>query len=107
MDSYEKDGKKVEVKHEIRFLDSFKFMASSLAGLVENLKKSGLDKFVYLKKEFREKFELLTQKGIYPYDYMNSFEKFSERQLPSKEDFYSKLNDCGVSEEDYNYAKMI
>ena len=99
--------KKVELKHEIRFLDSFKFMASSLAGLVENLKKSGLDKFVYLKKEFREKFELLTQKGIYPYDYMNSFEKFSERQLPSKEDFYSKLNDCGVSEEDYNYAKMI
>ena len=66
-----------------------------------------MDKFVYLKKEFREKFELLTQKGIYPYDYMNSFEKFSERQLPSKEDFYSKLNDCGVSEEDYNYAKMI
>ena len=63
VDSYEKDGKKVEVKHEIRFLDSFKFMASSLAGLVENLKKSGLDKFVYLKKEFREKFELLTQKG--------------------------------------------
>ena len=107
VDSYEKDGKKVEVKHEIRFLDSFKFMASSLAGLVENLKKSGLDKFVYLKKEFREKFELLTQKGIYPYDYMNSFENFSEKQLPAKEDFYSKLNDCGVSEEDYNYAKMI
>ena len=107
VDSYEKDGKKVEVKHEIRFLDSFKFMASSLAGLVENLKKSGLDKFVYLKKEFREKFELLTQKGIYPYDYMNNFENFSEKQLPAKEDFYSKLNDCGVSEEDYNYAKMI
>ena len=41
-------------KHEIRFIDSFKFMASSLAGLTENLKKSGLDKFVYLEKEFGE-----------------------------------------------------
>ena len=107
VDSYEKDGKKVEVKHEIRFLDSFKFMASSLGGLVDNLKKSGLDKFVYLKKDFRENFELLTQKGIYPYDYMDGIERFSETQLPAKEDFYSKLNDCGVSEEDYNYAKMI
>ena len=107
VDSYEKDGKKVEVKHEIRFLDSFKFMASSLGGLVDNLKKSGLDKFVYLEKEFEEKFELLTQKGIYPYDYMNSFEKFSETQLPPKQDFYSKLNDCGVSEEEYDYAQTI
>ena len=107
VDSYEKDGKKVEVKHEIRFLDSFKFMASSLGGLVDNLKKSGLDKFVYLEKEFKEKFELLTQKGVYPYDYMNDFEKFSETQLPSKEDFYSKLNDCGVSEEEYEHAKII
>ena len=82
-------------------------MASSLAGLTENLKKSGLDKFVYLEKEFGGKFELLTQKGIYPYDYMDGIERLSETQLPAKEDFYSKLNECGVSEEDYNYAKMI
>ena len=107
VDSYEKDGKKVEVKHEIRFLDSFKFMASSLGGLVDNLKKSGLDKFVYLEKEFKEKFEVLTQKGIYPYDYMNSLEKFSETQLPPKQDFYSKLNDCGVTDKEYDYAQTI
>ena len=68
-------------------MDSFKFMASSLAGLVENLKKSGLDKFVYLKKEFREKFELLTQKGIYPYDYMNSFENFLKNNFQQKKIF--------------------
>ena len=107
VDSYEKDGKKVEVQHEIRFLDSFKFMASSLGGLADNLKKSGLDKFVYLEKEFKEKFELLTQKGIYPYDYMNSLEKFSETQLPAKEDFYSKLNDCGVTDKEYEHTKII
>ena len=107
VDSYDKDGKTIEIKHEIRFLDSFKFMASSLGGLVDNLKKSGLDKFVYLEKEFKEKFELLTQKGIYPYDYMNSFEKFSETQLPPKQDFYSKLNDCGVTDKEYDYAQTI
>ena len=50
-----KKGKKVEVKHEIRFIDSFKFMASSLASLVENLAKSDLSKFIHTKKEFGKK----------------------------------------------------
>ena len=38
---------------------------------------------------------------------MNGIEKFSETQLPPKEAFYSKLNDCGVSDEDYEYAQKI
>ena len=66
VDDYEKDGKKVEVKHEIRFLDSFKFMASSLDGLAGKLAKSDLSKFIQIKKEFGEKYELMTKKGIYP-----------------------------------------
>ena len=57
-----KKGKKVEVKHEIRFIDSFKFMASSLASLVENLAKSDLSKFIHTKKEFGKKYELMTKK---------------------------------------------
>ena len=81
---------KVEVKHEIRFLDSFKFMASSLDSLVGNL---GLEKLIQTKKEFGEKAELLSRKGIYPYDYMNGINKFSEEKLPQKEEFFSKLND--------------
>ena len=102
-----KKGKKVEVKHEIRFIDSFKFMASSLASLVENLAKSDLSKFIQTKKEFGKKYEFFTKKGIYPYDYMNGIEKFSEEKLPPKEAFYSKLNDCGVSDEDYEWAQLI
>ena len=104
VDDYEKDGKKVEVKHEIRFLDSFKFMASSLDSLAGNL---DLSKFIQTKKEFGEKYELMTKKGIYPYDYMNGFEKFSERQLPPKKDFYSKLNDCGITDKEYKHAERI
>ena len=102
-----KKGKKVEVKHEIRFIDSFKLMASSLASLVENLAKSDLSKFIHTKNEFGKKYELMTKKGIYPYDYMNGIEKFFEEKLPPKEAFYSKLNDCGVSDEDYERAQII
>ena len=97
---------KVKDNFEIRFLDSFKFMASSLSALVDNLQKSGLEKFVYLIKEFGKKFELLTRKGIYPYDYMDGIERFQE-QVPPQKDFYSQLNDAGVSDEDYQYAQMI
>ena len=99
-----KKGEKVEVKHEIRFLDSFKFMASSLESLVGNL---GLEKLIQTKKEFGEKAELLSRKGIYPYDYMNGIKKFSEEKLPQKEKFFSKLNDCGISDEDYDHAQRI
>ena len=101
---YEKNGKKQQIKHEIRFIDSFKFMASSLETLVGNL---GLEKLKETKKEFGEKFKLMTRKGIYPYDYMNGIEKFSEEKLPPKEEFFSKLNDCEVSDEDYEHAQKV
>ena len=99
-----KKGEKVEVKHEIRFLDSFKFMASSLESLVGNL---GLEKLIETRKQFGERVELLSRKGIYPYDYMNGIKKFTEEKLPQKEKFYSKLNDCGISDEDFDHAKRI
>ena len=38
---------------------------------------------------------------------MNGIEKFSEEKLPSKEEFYSKLNDCGISDDDHNHAKKV
>lgn len=43
-------------------------------------------------------------KGVYPYEYMDSFEKFHEKVLPSKEDFYSSLYGEGVSREDYSHV---
>ena len=79
-------------------------MVSSLEGLVGNL---GLEKLIETRKEFGGKAELLSRKGIYPYDYMNGIKKFSEEKLPPKEKFFSKLNDCNISDEDFDHAKRI
>ena len=48
--------------------------------------------------------DLLLRKDIYPYDWMDSVEKFSYSQLPPKEAFFSRLNGSNVSDEDYLHA---
>ena len=53
------------------------------------------------------KFALLLRKGIYPYEYMDSWEKFNETTLPSKEAFYNNLNLEDISDEDYNHAQKV
>ena len=89
-----KKGNDKMITHDICFIDSYKFMATSLNNLVKNLSK---ENFIQTRKTFGEKFELLTRKGVYPFDYMNSFEKFNETELPRREEFYSKLNDSEIS----------
>ena len=49
----------------------------------------------------------LTKKGVYPYDYVSSIDKFSETQLPQKAEFYSKLNNEDMSDEDYQHAQNV
>ena len=71
----------------LMFVDSMQFMNSNLEKLVKNLSDKD---FKYLIKEFgSENLELLKQKGAYPYEYMNSFEKLNEEKLPAKKYFYS------------------
>ena len=91
--------------HQIRFIDSFKFMATSLEKLVNNLSK---DAFNNVKRYYAEdKLNLLTRKGIYPYQYVGSRKKFYETQLPPKEAFYSRLNDEGASDESCAHAQKV
>jgi hypothetical protein len=92
-----------------RFLDSFQFMSSSLESLVKNLKDGvGLEAFKITKKYFGEdKLELVTRKGVCPYDYLDSFEKFNDTRLPSKKAFYSKLNDSEIKDSEYLFAKLL
>ena len=53
------------------------------------------------------KFVLLLRKGVYPYEYMDSWEKFNETSLPSKEDFYSNLNMEDISDIDYRHGNNV
>ena len=98
-------NKKGEVKDKtfkIVFKDSLKFMSSSLEALVNNLPK---DAFKNLLKYFTpEQAEILKQKGFYPYEYMDSEEKFNDTKIPPREAFYSKLSGKGITEKDYKHA---
>ena len=89
----------------LTFIDSFQFMSSSLDKLVSNLPAEALK---YTSKRFqKEKLNLMARKGVYPYDYMDSFEKFNKTELPTKEEFYSILNNEHISDEDYSHAENV
>ena len=102
------EQKDVVVKRELRFIDSFKFMASSLDKLVNNLVKKGDDSLPNTKRYYNgEKLELLKRKGVYPYEYMISINRLDETELPPIETFYSTLSGSGISEEDYSHAQRV
>ena len=98
-------NKKGEVKDKtfkIVFKDSLKFMSSSLGALVDNLPK---DAFKNLLKYFTPKqAEILKQKGFYPYEYMNTEEKFNDTKPPPQKAFNSKLSGKGISNKNYNHV---
>ena len=54
-----------------------------------------------------EKFILLLKKGVYPYEYMDSFDKFDETTLPNIENFYSSLQLSNIDVKEYNHAKKV
>ena len=87
------------------FIDSFRFMSSSLSNLVNNLPAEA---FKYTGQVFQgEQLSLMTKKGVYPYDYMNSFEKFEDSRLPKKEDFFSIMNNEHITDEEYQHAQTV
>ena len=100
-----KKGKVKDKTFDIVFKDSLKFMSSSLEALVNNLPK---EDFKNLLNYFTPKqTELLKQKGFYPYEYMDSEEKFNDTKLPPREAFYSKLSGKGITEKDYEHAGNV
>ena len=85
VDSYANNSGEVkEKKIQLRFIDSIRFMASSLDFL-----------------------ELLIRKGVYWYEYMSNWDKFEETELPPKEAFYSSLNMSDISNQDYYHAQKV
>ena len=58
-------------------------------------------------QQIEEDLALMTRKGVYPYEYMDSFERFQEPQLPPKDAFYSSLTEEDISETDYTHAQRF
>lgn len=98
------EGRSVSL--EIRFIDSFRFLSSSLSKLAQNLND---DQCVEVRKAFPtdEEFNLIRQKGVFPYSFVTSFEKLDYPTLPSKAEFYDDLNDESISDEDYSRALTV
>ena len=93
-------------------------MQDSLSNLVDNL--SGINRKIshaaltgkfyntyQLSNKDLNKFALLLRKGVYPYEYMDSWKRFKEESLPDKEYFYSELNNEHITDEDYEHAQKV
>ena len=144
-------NKVIEITYKIKFIDSYRFMSSSLSKLVDNLsegihnnkcvdcnycldyikiknkklllkclnfnacyrKKINKDLIKKFKNTYSfcnndiNKFVSLLRKGVYPYEYVDNWERFSEISLPSKEDFYSNLNMEDINDIDYRHANNV
>ena len=107
VDSYmDKNGEEKDKLIELRFIDSFKFMASSLDSLTKKPSKRWKKLFGF--EDYSElQYGLLTRKGVYPYEYINSWDRFNETQLPPIDAFYSNLNMPWISEDDYQHAQKV
>ena len=89
---------------EVRYINSFKFMASSIDSLSNNLSR---EQFMEVNNVFVGDTDLLIRKGVYPYDYMDNFERFNKTVLPPMNEFYSRLNDSNADPKDYEHAQKV
>ncbi|XP_065180407.1 uncharacterized protein LOC135810966 [Sycon ciliatum] len=87
---------------QYRFIDSMAFLNSSLDSLVSNTPE---DAFKLTRTLAHH--DLLLRKGVYPYEYMDSFARFDETQLPPKSAFESSLTGEGISDADYAHAQNV
>ena len=91
---------------QLRFIDSLQFLNASLDSLVKNLEVNDLK---YTKQEFpnSEEFDLIKEKGIFPYDFLDSMNCFNAKELPPRRDFFNKLLNRKCSPLSYFRARMI
>ena len=101
-----------------KFTDNMRSMITSLSKSIDKVSEidrkisydSLIEKFYntyQLCNKDLNKFALLLKKGVYPYDYMDSWKRFKEESLPDKEYFYSELNKKHINDEDYTHAQKV
>ena len=102
----DKNGEEKDKLIELRFIDGFKFMSSSLDSLTKNLVSGGKKLFGF--EDYSElQYDLFTRKGVYPYEYVNSWDRFNETQLPPIDAFYSNLKMSSKSKDEYQHAQRV
>ena len=91
---------------KLQFLDLMQFMLGSMEALLQTLSP---DQFQHTKFGFPrpEKFDLVQLKGVYPYDYFDSFDKFNETDLPPRERFYNRLTDGNITKKQYRHTQNV
>lgn len=90
---------------QMRFLDSFRFLSASLQNLADSL--TSQDFFETRKHYNGSTFELMRQKGVFPYSFVDNVSKLDVTTLPSKADFYDKLNEEDISVDEYDRAVLV
>ncbi|XP_023312147.1 uncharacterized protein LOC111692389 [Anoplophora glabripennis] len=87
------------------------FILENIANDLPDTLSSYLTEFPNLKSEFSEladdEFNLLTKKGVYPYDFMDSFAKFNIQSLPEQPHFYNRLEDKNISSKQFAHAQKV
>ena len=90
---------------QLKFFVSFQFTPKALDQLVKTLED---DEFRYLSESCSSNhFGLMRRKGVYPYDYMDSFDSFEETELPPQDAFFSKLSGSPCSDSEYTHATRV
>ncbi|XP_053596140.1 uncharacterized protein LOC128668016 [Microplitis demolitor] len=88
------------------FEDSFRFMASSLEKLASYLDDDNKQN-TKLHYPDPEKFQLVTRKGVFPYEYITDIDKLNDKQLPDQNSFFSKLSNNGITDDNYAFAQLV
>ena len=86
----------VKWDNNLVFRDSFMFFTSSLESLVQSLRKTDETQFKHLESLMSTRypasdFKLLLRKGVFLYEYLDSFDKYDDYELPLREEFFSTL----------------
>lgn len=90
-------GRRKRNKIEFKFINSYRFLGGALDKLASHLPS---EHKIALRKEFHGG-------AVFPYDYLNSWDKLGCTALPAKEDFYSRLTDYAILDENYEHAQKV
>ena len=91
---------------KFKFIDSLRFMASSLDKLASNLTEYPIVKKCFPNLQ-TEKCQLLLRQRVFPYEWFDGFEKLLYKKLPEQKDFFSSLTDSHISDDDYLHAQKV